>query len=108
VQIYEGQKFRLEMNTNRTEIKKINCKKKNVISVGNETSRETDSVCYLESVITTAAGVEVDDRNRLNRVRAAFTTLKPVWDSTKLKTMTKLRIFNSNCQISPSMPVNRG
>jgi hypothetical protein len=58
--------------------------------------RETDSVCYLGSAITTDGGVEVDIRNRLNRARAAFTTLKPVWVSTKLKTMTKLRIFNSN------------
>jgi hypothetical protein len=32
----------------------------------------------------------------MNRARATFTTLKPVWDFTKLKTMTKLRIFNCN------------
>jgi hypothetical protein len=38
----------------------------------------------------------VDIRNRLNRAWAALTTLKPVWDSIKLKTMTKLRNFNSN------------
>jgi hypothetical protein len=53
-------------------------------------------VCYLGSVITTDGGVEVDIRNQMNRAWAAFTTLKPVWDSTKLKTMTKLWIFNSN------------
>jgi hypothetical protein len=92
----EGQKFGLKINTNKTEIMKINCKKKNVICVVNEPLRETDSVCYLGSVTITDGGVEVDIRNRQNRARAAFTTLKPVWDSTKLKTMTKLRIFNSN------------
>jgi hypothetical protein len=63
----EGQKVGLKINTNKTEIMKINCKKKNVISVGNEPLRETDSVCYLRSVITTDGGVEVDIRNRLNR-----------------------------------------
>jgi hypothetical protein len=75
---------------------KINCKKKNVICVVNEPLRETDSVCYLGSVTITDGGVEVDIRNQQNRARATFTTLKPVCDSTKLKTMTKLRIFNSN------------
>jgi hypothetical protein len=38
----------------------------------------------------------VDIRNRLNKARAAFNTLKPDWDSAKLKIMTKLRIFKSN------------
>jgi hypothetical protein len=92
----EGQKVGLKINTNKTEIMKINCKKKNVISVGNEPLTESDSVYYLGFVISTDEGVEVDIRNRLNRARAAITTLKPVWDSTKLETMTKLRIFNCN------------
>jgi hypothetical protein len=74
----EGQKVGLKINTNKTEIVKINCKKKTAISVGNEPLRKTDSVCYLGSVITTDGGVELDIRNRLNRARAAFTTLKPV------------------------------
>jgi hypothetical protein len=56
----EGQKVGLKINTNKTEIMKISCKKKNVISVGNEPLREYDSVCYLGSVITTDGGVEVD------------------------------------------------
>jgi hypothetical protein len=97
----EGQKARLKINTNKTEVMKINCKKKNEISVGNEPPRKTDSVCYLGSVITTDEGLEVDIRNRLNTAQAAFTTLKPVWDSTKFKTMTKLRIFNSNVKSVP-------
>jgi hypothetical protein len=49
----EGQKVGLKINTNKIEIMKINCKKKNVISVRYEPLRETDSVCYLGSVITT-------------------------------------------------------
>jgi hypothetical protein len=57
----EVQKVGLKVNTNKTEIMKINCKKKNVISVGNKLLRETDSV----SVITTDGGVYVDIRNRL-------------------------------------------
>jgi hypothetical protein len=47
-------------------------------------------------MIITDGGLEVDVRIRLNRARAAFTALKPVWDSTKFKTMTKLRIFKGN------------
>jgi hypothetical protein len=35
----EGQKVGLKINTNITEIMKINCKKENVISVGNEPLR---------------------------------------------------------------------
>jgi hypothetical protein len=63
----EGQKVGLKINTNKIEIMKINCKKKNVISVRYEPLRETDSVCYLGSVITTDGGVEVDIRNQMNR-----------------------------------------
>jgi hypothetical protein len=58
--------------------------------------KKTDSVSYLVFIITTEGGVEVGVRNGLNRARAAFTTLKPDWDSTKLKTMTKLRTFSSS------------
>jgi hypothetical protein len=43
----------------------------------------------------------VDIINQLNRAWAAFTTLKPVCNSTKIKTMTKLRIFNSNVKSVP-------
>jgi hypothetical protein len=56
----EGQKIGLKINTNKTEIIEINCKKNNVISVRNEPLRETDSVCYLWSVITTDGDVEVE------------------------------------------------
>jgi hypothetical protein len=46
----EGQKIGLKINTNKTEIIEINCKKDNVISVRNEPLRETfcvlPGVCY--------------------------------------------------------------
>jgi hypothetical protein len=77
----------------RLYVTKINCKKKNVISVENELLRETDSVCFLDSVITTDGGVEVDIKNRLITAQAAFTTLKNQFGTPP---NSILRIFNSN------------
>ena len=51
---------------------------------------------YLGSVISPNGGAELDAVSRINKARAAFGALAPLWNSNKISRKTKLRFFNSN------------
>ena len=62
----------------------------------NEPIEEVDSFTYLGSVVDKNGGTDADVRAQIGKARASFLQLKTVWKSNKLRTKTKIRIFNSN------------
>ena len=66
------------------------------VTVGGEPIREVDSFIYLGSAVDRQGGTDRDVTARIGMARAAFVMLKNIWSSKKIRTRTKLRIFNSN------------
>ena len=66
------------------------------VTVGGEPIREVDSFIYLGSAVDRQGGTDRDVTARIGKARAAFVMLKNIWSSKKIRTRTKLRIFNSN------------
>ena len=55
-----------------------------------------DQFSYLGSMIDVQGGADADVKTRIGKARQAFTSLKPIWSSTRISLKTKLRLFNSN------------
>ena len=66
------------------------------LTLGSESIEEVDKFVYLGSVISTSGGAEEDDLNRIRLANVAFSSLRPVWSSSKLPLRLKIKIFNSN------------
>ena len=64
--------------------------------LGDNALENVNSLTYLGSILDKKGGVAADIRSRFGKARQNFGRLRPVWKSPKLKTKTKLRIFNSN------------
>lgn len=86
---------RLEINIKKTKAMRINNVSTENITLQGQPVEYVDSFCYLGSTLTTDGGAETDANNRLNKARAAFGRLQPVWRSSQISRRTKLRIFNA-------------
>ena len=94
----EAEKVGLQININKTEVMRVNYNRQEAIHVqlqGKEI-KESDSFTYLGSVVSKDGGTEEDIRNRINRARHAFNTLRPIWRATSLSLQNKIRIFGTN------------
>ena len=58
--------------------------------------KEADSFTSLGSVVSKDWGTDEDIRNRINKARHAFNTLRPIWRATSLSLQNKIRIFGTN------------
>ena len=94
----EAEKVGLQININKTEVMRVNYNRQEAIHVqlqGKEI-KESDSFTYLGSVVSKDGGTEEDIRNRINKARHAFNTLRPIWRATSLSLQNKIRIFGTN------------
>ena len=66
------------------------------IKIQNEEIESVDNFTYLGSIISPKDEAAKDITNRLNKAKAAFVMLRPVWISQQYSRTTKLRIFKSN------------
>lgn len=57
---------------------------------------EVEQFTYLGSILTPDGGAELDVEVRINKARAAFGILSPVWRSKEISLRTKLKLFESN------------
>ena len=89
-------KIGLQLNVSKTQVMKINTNNPNPILVNNEQIEEVDKFCYLGSIVAPGGGTEADITARINKAKAVFAQLSKVWNSSAVKTKTKLKIFNSN------------
>ena len=86
----------LKISKRKTELMKINTTANTPVTVDGEPIREVHSFIYLGSAVDRQGGTDRDVTARIGKARAAFVMLKNIWSSKKIRTRTKLRIFNSN------------
>ena len=86
----------LKISKKKTELMKINTTANTPVTVDGEPIREVHSFIYLGSAVDRQGGTDRDVTARIGMARAAFVMLKNIWSSKKIRTRTKLRIFNSN------------
>ena len=92
----EAAKTGLQVNTDKTEVMKINPKQQNPVTLQGNNLTEVTSFTYLGSIVSTDGGADADIKARINKARHVFVTLRPIWKSSSLSRKNKLRIFNSN------------
>ena len=66
------------------------------VVLNEEPLEEVENFTYLGSVLSKDNGAGRDIRARLNRGRAAFARLQPIWKSNNYSPRTKLQLYNSN------------
>ena len=89
----------LTISCKKTEAMCVNVPSPTEIRVRGQGNPYTNKFTYLGSVLCQDGGTGVDIRNRLNKARNAFMSLRSVWRSVNYSTKTKLRIYQS-CVLS--------
>ena len=92
----EAEKVGLQININKTEVMRVNNNRQEAIQLQGKEIKEADSFTYLGSVVSKDGGTDEDIRNRINKARHAFNTLRPIWRATSLSLQNKIRIFGTN------------
>ena len=92
----EAEKVGLQININKTEVMRVNNNRQEAIQLQGKEIKEADSFTYLGSVVRKDGGTDEDIRNRINKARHAFNTLRPIWRATSLSLQNKIRIFGTN------------
>ncbi|OOY74536.1 reverse transcriptase domain-containing protein, partial [Solemya velum gill symbiont] len=92
----EAEKTGLQINTEKTELLRINNKQQDSVRLQQEEIKEVDKFTYLGSVVSKDGGADDDIKSRTNKARHAFRTLQSIWRSSVLSLHNKIRIFNTN------------
>ena len=88
----------MQRNINRTEVMRVNNNRQAAIQPQGIEIKEADSFTYLGSEVSKYGGTDEDIRNRINKARHAFNTLRPIWRATSLSLPNKIRIFGTNVE----------
>ena len=91
-----GKQIGLNINTDKTKLMKLQPKSVQPLIISNNTVEEVQEFTYLGSKITTDGDSGADVQSRISKARGAFAILKTIWRSSKISTVTKLKIFKSN------------
>ncbi len=86
----------LRIHEGKTKILKIQATSTEPVKLRGKPLEEVESFTYLWSIIDNQAGTDADVKAKIGKARAAFLTMKNVWNSRQLTTHTKIRLFNSN------------
>ncbi|VDO56856.1 unnamed protein product [Schistosoma margrebowiei] len=71
----------------------------NPITLDEETLKQVETLTYLACIIINEQGESVADvKARIGKARSAFLQLKNMWNSKKLSTNIKVRIFYMNVE----------
>ena len=90
-------KIGLNINTKKTKQMRINPVSQMPLRVNNHKIETVRTFTYLGSVMDEKGRTDTDVlSSRLNKSRAAFASLKPLWRSNVISVKTKLKLFNSN------------
>ena len=92
----EADKVGLQININKTEVMRVNNNRNKPIQLQGKEIKEADSFTYQGSVVSKDWGTDEDIRNRINKARNAFNTLRPITRATSLSLQNKIRIFGTN------------
>jgi len=89
-------KIGLKISTKKTKQMGINPTSQMSLLVNDQQIETVSTFTYLGSIMDEKGGTGSDVLSRINKSRAAFASLKPVWRSTVISLKTKIRLFNSN------------
>jgi hypothetical protein len=73
---------------------RINTTQTDKLTIRDTEVENVEQFTYLGSIISTTGRTNEDIKTRKRKAQQAFAMLKPVWNSTILRTSTKLRLFN--------------
>ena len=85
-----------EISTEKTKQMGINPTSQMSLFVNGQQIETVSTFTYLGSIMNEKGGTDSDVLCQINKIRAAFASLKPVWRSTVVSLKTKIRLFNSN------------
>ncbi|VDP48894.1 unnamed protein product [Schistosoma margrebowiei] len=68
----------------------------NRITLDREDLEDTKTFTYLGSIIDEQGGSDADVKARICKARAPYLQMKNIWNSKRLSTNNKVRIFNTN------------
>jgi hypothetical protein len=71
----------LKINKIKTKIIRVNKKQHTPIRLHLENIKRVDKFIYLGNVVSKDGGTNKDIKGRINKVRHAFRTLRPIWRS---------------------------
>ena len=74
----EAEKVELQININKTKVMRVNNNRQEAIELQGKEINDADSFTYLGSVVSNDGGTDEDIRNRINKARHAFNTLRPI------------------------------
>uniref|UniRef100_A0A8D9ACT3 Craniofacial development protein 2 n=2 Tax=Cacopsylla melanoneura TaxID=428564 RepID=A0A8D9ACT3_9HEMI len=94
--IEEGKKVGLKINEGKTKELRINNNNNEDLIVNGQKIERVKEFQYLGSIISEKGGTDEDIKSRINKAKAAFAQLRPIWRSHQLRRHTKIRIFESN------------
>ena len=86
----------LSINPSKTKTMRLNCKNSDSIIIEGNELEDVETFPYLGAMLDKQGGTATDIKRRLALARNAFSTLQPLWKSSKYSFKTKLRIFNTN------------
>ncbi|VDP25561.1 unnamed protein product [Schistosoma margrebowiei] len=86
----------LSIHKGKTKVLKFKAEKNNLITLDGETLEIVESFTYLGSIIDEQGGSDADVKARIVKARTAFLQLKNIWNSKRLSTNIKVRIFNNS------------
>ncbi|VDP32497.1 unnamed protein product [Schistosoma margrebowiei] len=86
----------LSIHKGETKVLKYNTENSNLITLVDETMEDVESTTYLGSIIDEQGGPNADVKARIGKARVAFLQLKNIWNSKRISTNIKVRIFNIN------------
>jgi hypothetical protein len=72
---------------------RINTTQTDKLTIRDTEVENVEQFTYLGSIISTTGRTNEDIKTRKRKAQQAFAMLKPVWNSTILRTSTKLRLF---------------
>ena len=91
-----GKRVGLKISQEKTKVLRLNHQQREPLLIDTQTVEDVPEFVYLGSKINKDGGTDEDVKARIRKAQHAFTTLRPVWNSTAITTNTKLRLFCSN------------
>ncbi|KAG7308043.1 hypothetical protein JYU34_006683 [Plutella xylostella] len=85
----------LRINRRKTVDMRVKSTDTDPLVLENESLQTVSRFVYLGSTVTNQGGTDEDVAARINKAKAAFAQLRPVWDSNVLKRRVKISLFNS-------------
>ena len=86
----------LTINKQKTKILRINVGNDEPVTIEGTELGEVESFTCLGSIMNKSGRADADVKTRIGKARSAYNMQKKIWNSRKIGTSTKVRLFNSN------------